>query len=590
MTTFKAIPQVPVFDDPALTDFCVAIKQRLEVYQGNIGSGSDVVLRKELIDLTKLDEADLNTIGEYGEERNWGIGSTDNFKIGTQVLGGILWDAITVGGEEKHNFTLFDLTNNEPWISAYRNKGILQYYNGGLRTETTLAGTKTTGDAEITGQVTIGGGSPAVGRVLTAVDSSGLAFWQEPENDFWVSIDAGTDLTEFTFEANTTYVLLPGETYEVNKSVIVSNNFVVILGEGAIIKKMAIADGIKITGNNCQIRGPEIDGNSQDWSGIAVYGSSNIVKDVLTHNNNGHGIMQDGQSTTCVYNHITNCISHSNGNIGISLNDAQFSVIADNIIYSNGNEGITIDSSGGGWATGNAVTGNMLYDNATNGIGGIGLDKARCNTITGNYVDNNNHDYSGLKTQNNEDTCYNNIISGNTFINSTRYGIEIATGAGGASHDNKICGNVYLNNTLGDYFICPTCNDNIVIEDTQVSGPASSTDTAIALWNGAGGDTLQNSPILIDSGGHLVVGNHQIRLDNTQNIIWRNAADNAWIVALHVSNLDNIHVGSDGDEVVIGENSSENNPIHIRVNGSNNQQVTRSAYTDGAGKHFLVVP
>jgi len=53
-TTFKAIPPVPRIDDPALTDFCVAIKQRLEVYQGNLGTGSDVILRSGFSGLGEL--------------------------------------------------------------------------------------------------------------------------------------------------------------------------------------------------------------------------------------------------------------------------------------------------------------------------------------------------------------------------------------------------------------------------------------------------------------------------------------------------------------------------------------------------------
>src|ERR1700692_1664500 len=37
----------------------------------------------------------------------------------------------------------------------------------------------------------------------------------------------------------------------------------------------------------------------------------------------------------------------------------------------------------------------------------------------------------------------------------------------------------------------------------NVSGPVSSTDTAIALWNGAGGNTLRNSVVLISAGGNI---------------------------------------------------------------------------------------
>ncbi len=44
----------------------------------------------------------------------------------------------------------------------------------------------------------------------------------------------------------------------------------------------------------------------------------------------------------------------------------------------------------------------------------------------------------------------------------------------------------------------------------DITGPAVSTDNAIARWNGAGGDTLQNSGILIDDSGNLDMNNNSI--------------------------------------------------------------------------------
>lgn len=38
----------------------------------------------------------------------------------------------------------------------------------------------------------------------------------------------------------------------------------------------------------------------------------------------------------------------------------------------------------------------------------------------------------------------------------------------------------------------------------DVSGPGTSTDSAIALWNGAGGDTLKNSAVTVDGSGNIV--------------------------------------------------------------------------------------
>ncbi len=66
----------------------------------------------------------------------------DNFQIGTQTIESNPWNAITVSGSDGYNFTLYDLTNAEPWISCYRNGGIYLYYNGGRTLEVASEGAK----------------------------------------------------------------------------------------------------------------------------------------------------------------------------------------------------------------------------------------------------------------------------------------------------------------------------------------------------------------------------------------------------------------------------------------------------------------
>jgi hypothetical protein len=97
-------------------------------------------------------------------------------------------------------------------------------------------------------------------------------------------LDAGTNLATVTFAANTVYILAPGAIYDINTSIIISNNFVSILGSGATIRKTSQADGLRITGNHCSVIGVEIDGNSQGWSGVFVTGSHNVIDGVVTHN------------------------------------------------------------------------------------------------------------------------------------------------------------------------------------------------------------------------------------------------------------------------------------------------------------------
>lgn len=96
-----------------------------------------------------------------------------------------------------------------------------------------------------------------------------------------------------------------------------------------------------------------------------------------------------------------------------------------------------------------------------------------------------------------------------------------------------------------------------------VNGPASSTDNAIARWNGAGGNTLQNSQVLISdtadvSGANsLAIGNDPataggLRLANAETIQARNAANSANITALEVTTADLVQLGGTTAIVRVG--------------------------------------
>ena len=623
-------------------------------------------------------------------------------------------------------------------------------------------------------------------------------------------LDAGTDLTAITFAADTTYVLAPGATYDIGSSVIISNNRVAIIGNGATIRKIAQADGIRITGNYCTVDGATINGNAQGWAGIFITGSNNTIDGVVSHNNGGIGIGQDGQSTTCQHNKIVNCTACSNGEIGISMNDVDFSIVSNNTSYSNTLEGFTCDANSPGWASSCTFDGNVAFDNR-GGVGQFGIDRAKNCVFSNNIVDG----YAGLdgmKTQNNQGPVEFCVFTGNLLVNNGGYGINITSGAGGASNHNKLVGNIYRNNTSGDHYVI-SGQDNVIIESD--SGSSKWTDDGTYIYPTAAGNVFrvydddrlwhkvgsidpflppyQEGPLLMghatagsyahnqntygniyhlsswventgtspivgvfgyaiakgdgaqgwggnfgsyatvagatahgveinygelaagaagsygcvinpcgdyettaciqiqaantncrssngivfngnafgavtdsgalittlgtnnpafgidfslatfsdcvfrvgasatphlactsgdlkfydpvtgaktlaelaaggggglnnvvedltpELGGHLEAGNHQIRFANAQNLIWRNAANTDWITALHVSNLNNIHVGSAGAEVIIGENSSNGNPVLIRINDTNNQRLVRSSDTDSAGKHYVTL-
>ena len=309
-------------------------------------------------------------------------------------------------------------------------------------------------------------------------------------------LDAGTDLATVTFSANTIYILSPGATYDVATSIILANDYTTIIGNGATIRKTATADALRITGNHCRIVGVNINGNSQDWAGIFIWGSYNVLDGVTSYSNGGHGIGQDGQASTCIGNRIVNCTSFSNSGIGFSLNDVDYAVVSNNMAYNNALEGFTCDANSPGWAYGCVFDGNTAYNN-TGGVGGFGIDRAEYCVFSNNIIDSSGSN-DGMKTQNSEGPVQYCVFSGNTLLNNGGYGINIATGAGGTSNHNKLVGNAYYNNTSGEYYVV-SGQDNIIIEIAlgDVSGPANSTDGHVALFDGETGKLLKDSGLTL---------------------------------------------------------------------------------------------
>jgi len=77
----------------------------------------------------------------------------------------------------------------------------------------------------------------------------------------------------------------------------------------------------------------------------------------------------------------------------------------------------------------------------------------------------------------------------------------------------------------------------------DVSGPASSTDMAIVLWDGTGGDTLQDSLITVDAAGAPT-------FPNDTAIRWLDSSGNPQNVIAYDS-VDNIIIGVDGDDATV---------------------------------------
>lgn len=526
MTIFKAIPQVPVFDDSALTDFCVAIKQRLEVYQGNIGNGSDVVLHNELAELTET------------------IGDNDNFQIGTEMLMSNYWNAVIVGDSNNYDFILFDKSQKEPWIIALHNQGVSQYYDGNKKTETTSFG------GEITGQIKITGGAPGLGKILMS-DEEGLASW-----------GFGGDVVGPPFATNNAIVLFDDSGGKLIKNSLITVDF----------------SGAPTFPSNTALRWRDSGGTQRNV--LAYNAADDIVIGAVDDDANIYfdrprlaslasplqdsrrfsiaasywksGIENKRMATIWHEIFTDNPLSHLNFGIGPDGAENKIMSLEDNngTLLAIFNSTVKIDDM------------HLRNDGVYNRIDLHGSDDFLLYDLA------NSKDIISV-ARNGAITLYDDGAS-KFFTSAAGATIQgTVTITGGSPGVNKV-----LTSDASGLASWQTPSGGI-------SGPGSSTDRAIALWSGTDGSALLDSPILIDSSGHLIVGNHQIRLDNAQNIVWRNAANSAWIVGLHVSSLDNTHVGSAGDEVLIGEGCSSSNPVHIRVNATNNKQLTVGAANSG---------
>ena len=114
-------------------------------------------------------------------------------------------------------------------------------------------------------------------------------------------------------------VYFPTGTYKITSAISLATNGIRLVGSNnTVILKAANISGINITGNECELVSVRVDGNGNNGVGIAIFGASNLLDACESYGNLSHGIMLDGQTTTCRYNRITNCYVHNNNGVGIS--------------------------------------------------------------------------------------------------------------------------------------------------------------------------------------------------------------------------------------------------------------------------------
>ncbi|MCK6550142.1 right-handed parallel beta-helix repeat-containing protein, partial [Myxococcota bacterium] len=156
-----------------------------------------------------------------------------------------------------------------------------------------------------------------------------------------------------------------------------------------------------------------IDGGGGPRSGVFSEGHDGSITGVRSTNHGGHGLSLHNATG----NVIEGCESANNAWVGISMYGSDRNTLRNNHTHDNGTEGITVDHG----SDENLVANNRVVANR-GGVGGIGVDWARGNTIEGNTIEHNGG-WAGITTQNNEGSSTGNVFRNNTIVHDRGPGI-----------------------------------------------------------------------------------------------------------------------------------------------------------------------
>lgn len=206
-----------------------------------------------------------------------------------------------------------------------------------------------------------------------------------------------------------------------------------------------------------------------------------------------------------------NSVFSNSSSYGISLANAYYNQITDNVVFSNSNSGIYLGSS-----TNNNVSSNSVY---SNGRHGISLATSSYNTISANNLKDN----SQLTTDTYNDivlasASIRNVVSGNTIqanvAKKTHYGITEST----ATDDyNSIQNNIISGPISGDiqtFGIHTTVSGNKTSSATEglfdIVSNSGATQTALTVTQNGTGDIVNFkdgavSVFKITDGGNVIV-------------------------------------------------------------------------------------
>jgi parallel beta-helix repeat protein len=223
----------------------------------------------------------------------------------------------------------------------------------------------------------------------------------------------------------------------------------------------------------------------------------------------------------------------ANTSVGVALWKTEDSKVLNNTVSNNGN-GISLSRS-----SNNSITGNNV---GSNSIGGISLWGSSNNTITGNNVCNSS--IGGISLW---DSCCNNTITGNTFVNC---GLFVFEHYQNVEEDNTVNGKplVYLVDaseyTVRDagQVILVNCT-NITIEGLDLSN----TSVGIELWKTEDSKVLNNTVsnnsntgIIISSSSNNTITGNTVSNNSNNGIHLSDSSNNSIYINNFINNTFNV--------------------------------------------------
>ena len=305
----------------------------------------------------------------------------------------------------------------------------------------------------------------------------------------------------------------------------------------------------------------------------------------------GSGLWSDNNSYITP-NNTTDFHIKDDGTVTIGTTDSDISPPT----YYNHINLLSKNNAGGAGVVGWSHSSPLGYSDAmgTIGISGIGLnDNTLREYVYGGYfegIKNANAHTQGsaqgieIAIKNLHNSAYDVTAMGG-FSNGSTMALWLSSGSPGS-----VSTNYDASVAIGILKVAARFRRGIVIINDSIADIGYGYPIAIEMADGYGINwgtptsylTFKTSKSsLMFKGGHFTI-------DNNASYMALDTAGNQKI-GLNLDGSNGWHLGAGGWLVSIGAGSTDNNPILIRVNGTDNKQIIMSPDTDSAGKHYLTI-